>query len=284
MQIDVSAALAELYWADDAKFFDDLKLGPVFDPPFVGVALADDSWFARFKELIGPFHWTPQEALALVAPGEVARSVICFCLPVVEIARKANRREKEIPSRAWAYVRTFGEEFVTRLRHGLVKRLEEAGYAAVAPAVAPQCDVQTYPQIGISSRWSERHAAFVAGLGTFGLSGGLITRHGIAHRLGSVVTNMEIAPTPRDYGDDAFAWCLGMDGTCGACVRRCPVGSIGKSVADRDKGRCEEHYFGVIAQRGRAQFGWEGGYGCGLCQTAVPCESFNPTERPKGAA
>ena len=31
-------------------------------------------------------------------------------------------------------------------------------------------------------------------------------------------------------------------------------------------------------ERGLALFGWKGAYGCGLCQTAVPCEDRNPTE------
>jgi epoxyqueuosine reductase QueG len=205
--------------------------------------------------------------------------VISWCLPVVRPAREANRRETQLPSRSWAYVRTFGEEFVTRLRHGMEERLRELGFAALAPAVAPQCDVKVRTPVGLSSRWSERHVAFVAGLGTFGLSGGLITRRGIAHRLGSVVTSAEISPTLRPYGDDAFAWCLKLSrGTCGACIRRCPVSSIGETIQARDKSRCHEHAYKVITRRGRELFGWEGIYGCGLCQTAVPCEERNPTE------
>ena len=38
----------------------------------------------------------------------------------------------------------------------------------------------------MASTWSERHVAYVSGLGTFGLSGGLITAKGQAVRLGSV--------------------------------------------------------------------------------------------------
>ena len=39
---------------------------------------------------------------------------------------------------------------------------------------------------GMASCWSERHAAFVSGLGTFGLCDGLITPVGKAMRCGSV--------------------------------------------------------------------------------------------------
>jgi epoxyqueuosine reductase QueG len=279
MNFDPLNHLLELYETDPGNRFDDPSMGPLFDPPLVGVAAADDPWFARFKEIIGDFHWTPQEALELVTPQTRARSVISWCLPVAEAARVSNRRETQFPSRNWAYVRTFGEEFVTRLRHGMERRLRALGFAAVAPAVVPECDVKVRAPVGLSSRWSERHVAFAAGLGTFGLSGGLITHRGIAHRLGSVVTSADIPPTPRPYGDHAFAWCLKLSGgTCGACIRRCPVGSIGETIQDRDKSRCHEHAYILINRRGREVFGWEGVYGCGLCQTAVPCEGRNPTE------
>jgi epoxyqueuosine reductase QueG len=276
--VKATEILRELYDDDTKKFFDEPATMPLFDAPLVGVAAADDPWFARFKQILGPWYWTPQEALELAAPGATARSVICFCLPVAEIARKTNRREREMPSRAWAYVRTYGEEFVTRMRLGLVERLQTLGQAAVAPAVAPQHKVERRPGVGLSDCWSERHMAFVAGLGTFGISGGLITSRGVAHRLGSVVTDTALEPTPRPYGDDPFAWCLKLSrDTCGACIKRCPVAAIGPSIHDRDKEACFKHAYEYISERGRTVFGWEGVYGCGLCQTGVPCESRNPT-------
>jgi epoxyqueuosine reductase QueG len=138
--------------------------------------------------------------------------------------------------------------------------------------------------VGLSSSWSERHTAFVAGLGTFGLSGGLITRRGIAHRLGSVVTDADLPATPRPYGNDFTAWCLKLSrGLCGACMRRCPVGSIGPALADRNKEACRLHGYVRIAQIGPKEYGFAGTYGCGLCQTAVPCEFRNPTEEEKPA-
>lgn len=277
--VDAAALVRELYESTPGNRFDDAAAGVLFDAPAVTVARADDPWFARFKEVIGEFHWTPQEALTLATPGATARSVICWCLPVSEPARVANRRETTLPARSWAYVRTFGEEFNTQMRHAAERSLRATGFAAVAPAVLKECDAKQRPRVGFSSRWSERHVAFVAGMGTFGISGGLITRRGVAHRLGSVVTDAEIAPTPRPYGDDPFAWCLKLArGTCGACIRRCPAGSIGETTESRSKDRCYEHAYRVIAQRGRKVFGWEGVYGCGLCQTGVPCENRNPTE------
>ncbi len=275
----IADVVRELYEADDANHFEDASLGPLFDPPFVGVASADDPWFRRFQDdIIGPWHWTPQEALALVDPQATARSVVCWVLPVAEPARLANREATEFPARLWAYVRTFGEHFNSRIRQGVVTRLAVEGHTAVAPQIAPENEIALHPRVGLSSRWSERHAAFVAGLGTFGISGGLITRRGIAHRIGSVVTDLELPVTERPYGDDPFAWCLkSARDTCGACIERCPVGSVGESVHERVKSACAEHS-GRIRQAGPELYGWEGIYGCGLCQTAVPCETRNPVE------
>jgi epoxyqueuosine reductase len=277
MTIDPAAVLRELYDTDTDKVFDDPAGVAVFDPPVVAIAAASDPWFARFKEILGEFYWTPDEALALTAPGVEAKSVISFSLPIAAAAREANRHDSDMPARTWAYVRTFGEHFNTRLREGLQQTLRDAGHAAIAPAVAGEHKVAIYPGIGFCGNWSERHTAFVAGLGTFGIAGNLITAHGAAHRVGSVVTDLELEPTPRPYGDDPFAWCLKTaKGTCGACIGRCPAGSVGETPADRDKMACRDHAYGVISKRGPELFGFQGTYGCGLCQTGVPCEYRNP--------
>jgi len=286
MELDLSAMLAELLAADQNTGFDGGSTESLFDAPSIAVAAADDLWFRRFKEIIGPFYWTPQEALSAGSgdgesggpvPQAKARSVICWTLPISSAARLANRREKQFPARPWAYVRTFGEHLNTRLRHGMELRLRSLGFAAVAPAVLSENIVSERPVVGLSSCWSERHTAFVAGLGTFGLSGGLITRRGIAHRLGSVVTDAELPPTARAYGDDPFAWCLGIEqGKCSACISRCPVESIGATTAARNKGACKDHYDGTIRTQRAEVFGWDGVYGCGLCQTGVPCEDRIP--------
>ena len=278
MIIDIQSILMEMYEADPGNCFDDPSLGRLFDQPIVSVADAGDSWFDRFKELIGDFYWTPQEALKLAAPDAEARSVISWCLPIARVAREANARETQVPARQWAYVRTFGQKLVTRLSHSLEDKLRDMGYAALAPGVASQNKAHERPGVGISSCWSERHVAMVAGMGTFGISGGLITTRGIAHRLGSVVTDASIPCNLRPYGDDPFAWCLRASrGTCGKCIKRCPAGSIGETTQERDKEACRRHLSDFIPQQCRETFGWDGAYGCGLCQTSVPCGNRNPT-------
>ena len=276
MSLEVHRILQDLFHSDPENRFEDPALGALFDPPFVGVASAADPWFDRLKDIIGPFYWTPQEALSLVAPHATARSVLCWCLPIPAVARRANRRQTRVPAREWAYVRTFGEHVNTRMRRGLEQWLRQNGYAALAPAVAEQHQRYGETPVGIATSWSERHTAFVAGLGTFGISGGLITERGKAHRLGSVVADVELQPTPRPYGGDPFAWCLRLShGKCGACIARCPVGSVGEDIQTRDKDACRGHG-GAVREHMSEVLGFSGSFGCGLCQTGVPCEFRNP--------
>ena len=250
----------------------------LFDPPVVAVANASDPWFAKMKEVIGPWHWTPAEVLSIISPGATAHSVIAWCLPISEPIRRSNRDETEFPSRPWAMARTKADGILMRMSEGLERMLRDLGFAAVAPVRLARQPDDPRPPGSLSARWSLRHVAFVAGLGTFGISGGLITERGIAHRLGSVVTDAPIPATPRAYGDDPFAWCLrSARGTCGACIQRCPVGSIGESVHARNIPACY-NYRERIRALARGRYDWESAhYGCGLCQAGVPCESRNPT-------
>ena len=163
---------------------------------------------------------------------------------------------------------------------GLEAHLRELGYATVAPWQVSKDVVGHLTASAPSPCWSQRHVAFVAGLGTFGISGGLITAHGIAHRLGSVVTDAALPVTTRPYGDDPFAWCLkSARGTCGVCIERCPVASVGESVHERDIDACRRQRDVVMTHVG-TRYDWTSShYGCGLCQTAVPCEDRNPTAK-----
>ena len=124
-----------------------------------------------------------------------------------------------------------------------------------------------------SSTWSERHAAYAAGLGTFGLCDGLITPLGKAIRVGSVVARISMPATPRPYTDHHTYCLFYSDGSCGECIDRCPAGAV--SEQGHDKLRCREH-LNHTRPYVLEQYGFEG-YGCGLCQTGVPCESKIPT-------
>ena len=245
--------------------------GQIFDEPLVGFASFVDPLFLRYREVIGPFHLTPAEILAgEVGAGEMAGTVICFVLPVAEAVRKSNRDQTFYPSRQWSWQRQHGEAFNGLVRRHLAAWLLERGHRVAIPQYSPLWQEFRDTPVGVASTWSERHAAYAAGLGTFSLNDGLITEKGIAHRIGSVVTDLVLTPTPRTAPDHRHN-CLfhRKPGTCGVCVRRCPVGAL--SADGHDKSICREHVYGTIPAAVADEYNVTA-TGCGLCQTAVPCE------------
>ena len=256
---------------------------PAWDSALVGFASGADPIWQQYKEYVGAFHWTPWEIFNQHCSGERAEpdklTVISWILPQREMVRKTNRRAKKYPSEEWARIRIYGEKFNVALRRHVVQSLEQAGHAAVAPMLTPNWTVVISERFSYASSWSERHAAHAAGLGTFGLSDGLITARGKAMRTGSIVAKISIPPTPRPYADHQ-AYCLfHVDGTCGKCIDRCPVRAI--TEAGHDKEKCRQH-LGRSREYVKETYRFEG-YGCGLCQVGVPCESSIPVKAAREA-
>ena len=105
--------------------------------------------------------------------------------------------------------------------------------------------------------FSHRHAAYLAGLGTFGENNLLLNpKYGPMIRYSSVITS---ATLPYDYPLAAEV-CI----HCGMCVRRCPVGALSRgeypdNIADKTK--CIDR---------SAELATEGISPCGLCIAACP--------------
>lgn len=248
-----------------------------WDEPLIGVARGDDPLFALIKADLGDFYWTPQEAFAMAFPAAPAPkedlSVIVWVLPQTENTRLDQRAETQFAAERWARSRDFGEKFNCALRLHMARTLTESGYPAVAPERLPGFGYRRSEKFGLASNWSERHTAHIAGLGTFGLSDGLITPRGKAVRIGSVVARLDLPPTPRPY-DSHQQWCLWYaKGTCGACMRRCPAQAI--DAAGHDKDACHAYIREVTAPEARHRFGTEA-TPCGLCQVKIPCEDAIP--------
>jgi epoxyqueuosine reductase len=250
-----------------------------WEKPHIAIARGDDPLFLYHKELIGSFLWTPEEAYALAFPNSPVPAcelqVISYVLPQTAKTRTDQRQEKTLPSERWARSRFHGEEFNCDLRLHLAETLTKAGYPSVAPERLPDFDYQQSERFGLASNWSERHAAFVAGHGTFSLSDAMITRWGKAVRFGSVVSRIDLPITERVYGEDHHAWCLWYTkGTCGACAKRCPVDAI-TTEEGHDKQVCFRYIRGTTAPYATKTYG-TGATPCGLCQVKIPCESQVP--------
>ena len=251
-----------------------------WEEPLIGFSSAGDPLYQEYKGCIGTFHWTPLEIFSNSFPSlEVSANdltVISWVLPQTEATKSDNRKESVYPSERWARARVFGEEVNIKLARHVVATLQEAGFRALAPSLlSPFFKWIESERFSIASTWSERHAAYASGLGTFGLCDGLITTKGKAMRCGSVVANIKIPATKRPY-HDRHAYCLFFStGACGKCIQRCPAGAL--TSGGHNKVKCRSYLFGEIKDYMTSHFGFDGpGIGCGLCQTDVPCESKIP--------
>lgn len=235
----------------------------IYDPPIGAVASAEDPLFEGLKDpkAVGPIHRSPIQWL----PG--ARSVLSLFFPFSKELRISNRNFG-LPSFEWLYGRIEGQSLLTSTLVSLEKVAAAKGGTALAPCADARIEV-----IDRKCNWSERHVAYIAGLGTFSLSRALITKAGAAGRLGSILLEEELAPTVRPYSG-LEDYCT----RCGACIARCPPGVI--SAAGKDNAACSAYLDGL-----KIRFAPR--YGCGKCQTSTPCESGIPprrTEAREGAA
>jgi epoxyqueuosine reductase QueG len=245
----------------------------MFDNPIFGYANAKDPLFNEFhddKKITNNRFMTPCEWM------EDAKSVVSIFAPFTKEVRESNRGGK-LPSHGWLHARFEGQNRLRKLSCYIKDDIEKAGYNCVVPGIDSRIEVAighndiTHREIVDSDygcNWSERHVAFAAGLGTFGLSRGIITRKGMAGRFASVICDIEFEPTKREY-TDVYEYCT----MCGACIRNCPVETIS---FEKGKGheKCSK-YLEVVRNKFSPR------YACGKCQVGVPCESGIPRRKAR---
>lgn len=252
----------------------------IWGTPVVRFAFGADDIFLQYQapDACGEEHWSPAEAFAKFYPDVHAAAeeltVISWVLPQTKVTKESLRKETVNPSERWARARIIGEKVNDALRVYVTDALRAAGYEAGAPMLHPEwCRLENVRRV-YSSKWSERHIAYAAGHGTFGLCDALITPVGKAHRLGSVVAKIKIPPDARPY-KDIYEYCLYYrKETCGLCVKKCPAGAI-TLQGGHDKKKCYAFLHGKTPVYIKDHFGLDG-YGCGFCQVGVPCESTIP--------
>jgi len=238
----------------------------IYDPPLVAFASASDELFLKMKEpkAIGSHFMLPSEWLA------GAKTVISIFFPFTDNIREANKLDMSWPSNEWMHGRIEGQVLIKNVCLYLKSEIELAGYNAISPPFDSRFITTTSKALVIedksiffTSNWSERHAAFVCGLGTFGLSKGLITEKGMAGRFGSLITSLEIKPDTRKY-DSLYGYCI----MCAKCAKNCPVHAISKEEG-KNHSICS-NFIDTVMEKHKP---W---YGCGKCQVNVPCEKRTP--------
>lgn len=233
--------------------------------PLVGFADAKHPYIRNLKQLVHPQHQMPED----VIPD--ARVVIVYFVPFNKWFQDTNT-EAGLASPEWAEGYELTNAMMARLNKHIIDVVCALGYNA---AVAPEAGI--FYRDEVMSHWSFRHFGYAAGLGTFGLNNMLITEKGCAGRLGTVVTNLDIEPG----GPQREEACLyKRNGSCGACVKRCPSGALTADGFDRHA--CYEQClknaqvydsFGSSYTDADETAGSEV---CGKCVAGMPCALKRP--------
>lgn len=267
--------------------------GRIFDAPLIGVSRGDDPIFNKFKEVIAPEHMTPAEMWATCgfkddAPAARLRTV-SMVFPYVRRIREEGGKATGMPAEVYCIGRNYADAFMKDVQQKTVRFFQDQGYRAAAGVMSPGFKALSQdkaPQF--YSLWSERHMAFAAGLGTFSLHEGLITKAGCNIRVASVTTDAPLDVTPRK-SDDPYANCLYYaEGTCRECAARCPGDAI--TEAGHDKLKCRRQLRMIEEEMAKRLAGLLKGSkyhsegkeimnyaaGCAFCQFDVPCMDRNP--------
>ncbi|MDH4271224.1 MAG: hypothetical protein OEW18_04530 [Candidatus Aminicenantes bacterium] len=268
---------------------EDFPATAIFGRPIMGVAEGNDDNFEAFRSVVDPRHIRPTDFLRRQSPALDGRNLIKVVSWTLPFSREIliSNRGREWPSELYSVARNNGAALIHDVLGKIVRILQSHGYAAAAPAQTDEYDAFRSPDFTFSSSWSERHVAYAAGLGLFGLNGCLITPLGTNARFASLVTSLPLE-VRLEKRTDYRSPCLEDGGkTCGRCLERCPVQAISRNGLDKSK--CYDRRqtirrkflgdysqkFGLrpspVVKNGLREPGFS--LGCALCMSGVPCES-----------
>ena len=227
----------------------------IWNKPILRFADAEDPYFEKFRELIRPDHHMPRDFLP------EARTVISWFMPFLPEIEKSNRGGDR-PSCEWADAYNITNAMAARVNEKFcawIRRMP--GQDAAVPFDAGMLG----PEIPWS-RWSHRHIGWLAGQGTFGMNNMLISDCGCVGRYFSTVTTLEI---PADKPVTQERCLYKRDGSCGICMKNCPVQALSDSGFDRY--RCMYRLADNKANNSAATV-------CGKCLAGLPCSHRNPIQ------
>lgn len=254
------------YISKEIAISEDVVGMKMFEEPVFAFGDADDCFFELLKEkkAVGDHFVLPREWLPS------GKTIVSFFLPFSKKVKESNRIQRALPSEGWLHARIEGQDFIEKLCRHIESDLLDLGYKSIIPSYDDRFWAKKnskkegqHKELAFTSNWSERHVAYTCGLGTFGLSKGLITKKGVAGRFGSLVTELELSPSEREYSE-IYEYCS----MCGKCAENCPANAI--SIENgKDHEKCSK-YLLIVAKKTHPR------YGCGKCQVNVPCQNRIP--------
>ncbi|MDW8801924.1 epoxyqueuosine reductase [Clostridium sp. A1-XYC3] len=235
----------------------DNRLEIQWEEPLVSFADAKDSMFFELKKVIGENHKLPEDFL------QNGKTVITYFIPFNKDIVLSNIKGRE-SSEFWAKAYVETNKLILSLNEYIKEELEGKGYDTIGVPLSINFDYDK-----LINDWSHRHAAYISGLGTFGVNNMLITNKGCCGRFGTIITSLEVEKTERKEKESCL---YKYNGSCGGCVKRCVNEALKLDSFDRHK--CFEMclYNDKLYNRlGPADV-------CGKCMVGVSCSFTNPTK------
>ncbi|MDR2869988.1 MAG: hypothetical protein LBV04_06030 [Deferribacteraceae bacterium] len=231
------------------SFIDDYchnnNVANMWQQPLVRYASVDNPIIRQLKTLVHPEHRMPEDFLP------AAKSIISYYLPFKENIGKSNIGG-ELASPEWAKAYATTNKMAAQLNLQLVDYIKAHGFDAASSGNPGRIAKDIH-----FSNWSQRHVAYAAGHGSFGLNNMLITERGCCGRFFSVITSLPFAD--EEYQGER---CLYKSkGACKLCMAACPVGALTTEGFDRLK--CS-----IMGDKSAAIY--NGDTICGKCVAGMP--------------
>lgn len=248
------------------------QLKDKWQTPLIGFADAKHPDFLKLRDLVHPEHKLPQDVIA------DAKTVIAYFVPFTAKLPKGNAYDG-LASPEWALAYEETNAMFVKLNDYIVSLLQANGYQA-----AVSKEAYAFDRNEILSKWSQRHIARIAGLGTFGLNNMLITEAGCCGRISTIVTDLYIEPSKSLITENCL---YKAKGTCKVCITRCPTGALSENGFDRkicfarcmENARVYTHFGNSYSTKAGEETEDSGSEVCGKCLTNLPCTARNPMKQ-----
>lgn len=156
-------------------------LEDLFNDPIIGYASVKNPLFKKFFDLDWSQH--PKE---IYRPGS---TVIVHFLPFTQKVVESNRKGAEI-SEEWVKAYNSALLFSAKINDSIIETLQKIGRLSSLTNIPKDWNEERG-----GPNWSHKLAAFVAGMGDFGIAGSFNTTVGSAGRFGSIITELTIEPS-----------------------------------------------------------------------------------------
>lgn len=219
----------------------------IWKEPLVGFADANGSYISSLKKIVSSNHKLPEDFM------ENPNIVISYYIPFTEELAALNLNvEGNMAAQEWSDAYNLTNTMIGDISQYIADMLMEMGYRAVPPTGV------VFDKEVIISNWSQRHIAYAAGLGTFGINNMLISEKGCCGRYGSVIADIPVEPNNIVTEERCL---YKKNGSCKKCVQNCFAGALTTEGFDRKK--CYE-----ICLLNDAKTGADV---CGKCDIDIPC-------------